>query len=137
VFYADTSDLQKAVKDFDRAISLNPLFYDAYYQRAVVKVKLLQFGSALQDAWKLIEIAPNRRESYDMTTELSMRTGRPDIARKLLDQEIKLFPQYAFAYDRRSAVCELLGDKKQSEEDSRKATELGRLGQVSRTPLGE
>ena len=49
---------QLALKDYDKAIELQPDFYDAYNNRGVVKSDLGDYADAISDYDKVIELSP-------------------------------------------------------------------------------
>jgi Flp pilus assembly protein TadD len=52
------SDYRGAIKDYDRAIELNPNFWFAFSNRAMCKSKIKDFDGAIMDYSKAIEINP-------------------------------------------------------------------------------
>lgn len=67
-----TGDLQKAMKDFNKAIELNPDDSRSYTGRGMVKMNMSDFKGALQDFNKAIELDPNNAYSYAGRGLLSM-----------------------------------------------------------------
>jgi len=55
---ADSGDYQGAIKEFDKAIKLNPKLADAYYNRGLAKAYLGDYQGAIEDYSKAIKINP-------------------------------------------------------------------------------
>jgi tetratricopeptide (TPR) repeat protein len=53
-----------AIDDYSRAIQLNPLFYEAYYYRALSLYNMKRFKNAISDFSKALELNPNMPEAY-------------------------------------------------------------------------
>jgi len=62
---ADAGDYQEAIKDYNKAIELNPKDAEAYYNRGLAKVKLGDYRGAIEDFNKAIEINPKIAEAYN------------------------------------------------------------------------
>ena len=55
-FYARHKEYEDAVKDYDRALELNPNLAEAYYNRGITKVKMGKNGEGLRDLSKAGEL---------------------------------------------------------------------------------
>jgi len=60
----DSGDFQGAIKDFNKAIEINPKYANAYYDRGLAKAKLGDYRGALKDYNKTIEINPKHKMAY-------------------------------------------------------------------------
>ena len=59
-----SEDYQQAIKDFDKAIELNPNLAEAYNNRGLVYGKLGNLQQAIKDFDKAIELNPKYAEAY-------------------------------------------------------------------------
>lgn len=60
-------DYEGAIKDFDKAIELDPNYVSAYYNRGIVKYNLEDYNGSIKDLTKTIELEPNNpniRDTY-------------------------------------------------------------------------
>ena len=55
-------DHSKALKDFERAIELNPEYIDGYLRRAMLKQDSGDYAGAIRDFDRAIEIEPESKE---------------------------------------------------------------------------
>ncbi|MCK9611963.1 MAG: tetratricopeptide repeat protein [Bacteroidales bacterium] len=56
--------IEEAIKDFNKAIELDPLFDQPYYYRANLKFSTLDYQGAIADYNKAIEINPAFTDAY-------------------------------------------------------------------------
>src|SRR3972149_8817276 len=47
--YFEKKDYTKAYKNYSKAIELNPVFYSAYWERAIVEIKMDSLEKAIDD----------------------------------------------------------------------------------------
>ncbi len=59
-----SQQLDDAIKDFDKAIELDPLFDQPYYYRGNIKYGATNYQGALEDYNKAIEINPGFADAY-------------------------------------------------------------------------
>lgn len=53
-----------AIQDYNKAIELNPNFYEVFYYSGLVKANLKDFRGAIKDYDKTIELNPNHTSTY-------------------------------------------------------------------------
>jgi len=79
--YYDKKDYPKAYKNYTRAIKLNPILYQAYWERANVEVAIgdsLNKELAIDDITKYIESNPEKKilaKAYNKRAELELKFG--------------------------------------------------------------
>ncbi|NEO97862.1 MAG: DnaJ domain-containing protein [Symploca sp. SIO2E9] len=89
---------QSAVKDYTKAIELNPSFLEAYIERGASRYKLGDARGALQDCNQALEIDPNSTQAYYYLGRARYRLGYTASAIKAYTQAIRLKPDHAQAY---------------------------------------
>jgi tetratricopeptide (TPR) repeat protein len=97
----------EAIKDFDKAIELNPNDAAAYNNRGLAKKDLRQYAEAIQDYDKAIELNPNAAAYYNRGI-VKNYLGQYAKAIKDFDKAIELNPNYACFYNYRSIAKENL-----------------------------
>ena len=55
---------QEAIADYDKAIELNPKYFNAYYNRGTAKDGLKQYKESIADYDKAIELDPKYFDAY-------------------------------------------------------------------------
>jgi tetratricopeptide (TPR) repeat protein len=97
-----------AIKDFNKAIELNPDFSKAYNNRGNVFVNEKRNTEAISDFNKAIELKPDNAEAYNnrgnFLGKLPGNEIRNEDAIKDLNKAIELKPKYAEAYNNRGNV---------------------------------
>jgi len=64
VAYAKLNQYEQAIKDYDKAIELNPNYAEAYNNRGNAYAKLNEHERAIEDFNKAVELNPNLAEAY-------------------------------------------------------------------------
>jgi len=64
VAYAKLNEYERAIKDYDKAIELNPNYAETYYNRGNAYAKLNKYERAIKDFSKAIELNPNYAKAY-------------------------------------------------------------------------
>jgi tetratricopeptide (TPR) repeat protein len=60
----NTNDTKQAVELYTKAIQLNPNYTEAYFNRGIALVKLLDYSDAVDDFSKTIELNPKYKIAY-------------------------------------------------------------------------
>jgi len=58
------TNLKEAIKDFNKAIELNPKFAEAYLTRGMTKARLQDYTGAIKDYNKALELNPKCAKAY-------------------------------------------------------------------------
>jgi len=64
-FYANKDQYDKAIREYTKAIEINPKFADAYNNRGNAYGEKGQYDQAIRDYTKAIEVNPKYAEAYD------------------------------------------------------------------------
>lgn len=83
------------------------------------------------------ELNPFNEEAYMHLGKLYITREQPDRAIALFDEAIELKPDFAKAYSERGRARLMLGDKKGSFEDMKKAIELNPEGEEAKKVEGK
>jgi Tfp pilus assembly protein PilF len=115
----------QAIADFDRAIALNPSYYEAYNNRGLAFEKMGRPDMAIKDLeMSIMAVHSSSPEAYDNLGKLYRKTGQLDKAIRQYDKAIALNPSYYEAYYDRAIVFEKTGRTDKAVEDYNKAISL-------------
>ena len=129
-----SGDLYGAIKDYTKAIQINPNSFVAYNNRGLSKLKLKDFKGAIADYTKAIEIDPNKEISYSHRAMAKSALNDEYGAIADTNKAIELDPSKAVNYYGRGTSKYQLGDNNGACEDAKKAIELG-MNASSASPL--
>jgi PQQ-dependent catabolism-associated CXXCW motif protein len=123
LYYQENRKYDLAVEDFTDAIERNSSHVDAYYQRALASIRLGNYGVALGDLSKVMELVPDRKaEIQAIIIDPKFAVGyhargvwyvnKRDYDRAIQEftQAIQLDPRYALAYANRGYVHSVKSD---------------------------
>lgn len=128
-------DLKGALKDFNRALELDPNYDQTYYNRGVVLAKLsnkakdkekrLQLKKkAITDFNKAIELRPRYAEAYSNRGATKFEMGMTKQALQDFDSAIVMKKNYFIAYSNRGSAKALMGDGKGALQDFNMALKI-------------
>lgn len=120
-----SGDLYGAIKDYTKAIQINPNSFVAYNNRGLSKLKLKDFKGAIADYTKAIEIDPNKEISYSHRAMAKSALNDEYGAIADTNKAIELDPSKAVNYYGRGTSKYQLGDYNGACEDAKKAIKLG------------
>jgi tetratricopeptide (TPR) repeat protein len=114
----------EAFNDFNKAIELNPNYFQAYYNRAILFMNEKRIDEALIDFNKTIQLNPNYFLAYNNRGLLFMNEKRIDEALNDFNKIIELNPNYFQAYNNRGLL--FMNEKRNDEalNDFNKAIQL-------------
>ena len=93
VFYATLGQTEKALADFNQALSLDPKFPLAYYNRALLYYQSEQTQKAIEDFNQAILLNPNYAEAYGNRGITYYQLGNISQCKKDLEKASSLFEQ--------------------------------------------
>ncbi|AFY95467.1 tetratricopeptide repeat protein [Chamaesiphon minutus PCC 6605] len=125
-------DPRGAILEFDRAISIDPKYAEAYINRAVAKLGLGDKQGAISDYSRAIEIDPQDALNYYNRGVAKFDAGDKQGALSDFNRAIAIKPDDAESYCNRGAVKLSLGNKKGGIADLNAGAKLFRQqGQMS------
>jgi tetratricopeptide (TPR) repeat protein len=65
VAYENLGQYQPAIKDYNQAISLNPIYSEAFYNRGTIYSEIGQYQRAIDDYNQAISLQPNYANAYN------------------------------------------------------------------------
>jgi protein O-mannosyl-transferase len=111
--YNTRGEYDKAMVDFDKAISLDSKDGSAYFNRGVAKSKIGDFKNAIPDFEKADELKIEKKHFVNLYVSWGgalANTGKLKEAMKLFDKAIDLDPNDASVYNNRGITKAMLGD---------------------------
>ncbi|MFM6139546.1 MAG: tetratricopeptide repeat protein, partial [Sphaerospermopsis kisseleviana] len=117
-------DKKGAIADYTQAITINPQYAIAYYNRGVVKSDLGDKKGAIDDFTQAITINPQSGDAYYRRGNAKVQLE--DTAGAIADytQAIIINPQYAKAYGGRGVIYLLTGNKPEAIKDLETSKQL-------------
>lgn len=116
---------ETAISNFTRACQRNPVFVEAYFNRALVYVTIGQLGLAISDFGKAVEIRPDFVDGFVERGLIQATLGQYDQAISDFTKAIEIDPDRVDVYFRRSLVCCAKGDYERAWEDVRRIRSSG------------
>ena len=105
---------KEALRDFSKAIDLNPRHAKAYNNRGIAKIALGLPKEALLDFSKVIKRKPQRATVYNNRGVAKAKLGRHKEALRDFSKAIDLNPEYTMAYNNRGSAKIDLGLPKEA-----------------------
>jgi tetratricopeptide (TPR) repeat protein len=123
--YVKSGLLDEAIKDFTKAIQLNPKYAGNYHNRGNAYVKSGLLDEAIKDFTKAIQLNPYYATAYNNRGNTYGMKGLLDEAIKDFTKAIQLNPNYATAYYNRGFAYYQKGSKELAIKDLEKSADLG------------
>ncbi len=114
-----------AIKDYDKAIALDPENEEIYYLRGVAKSNLGEKGSAMNDFNLALKLDPEYAMVYYEKAYIYLQDQNPEKAIEELDKVIQMKPDMAAAYVSRGTAKCMIEDVDGANTDWDRARILG------------
>ena len=121
--YGEKGDYDRAIKDFNMAIDLNPHYAYAYNNRGAAYRSKGNFDRAIEDCSKAIKLKSNYAEPYSNRGAAYREKGEIDRAIADYDKAIDLKPDFVEAHYNRGIAYGEKGDYDRAIQDYTKAIE--------------
>jgi tetratricopeptide (TPR) repeat protein len=122
--YDDKGDYDRAIKDFNEAIHLDPNAERAYYGRGYAYKKKGDYDRAIQDFNEAIHLNPNLERAYYDRGNAYIDKDDYDRAIQEFDEAIRLNPKDANAYNNRGVAYLTKNDYDRAIQDYNQAIRL-------------
>ncbi len=124
VAYSKSGSDEKALDFYDKALSLNYEYIDAYNNKGLSLSNLGQFEDAIKAYDKAIEINPEYVDAYYNKGNSLSRLGKYEDAIKAYDKAIEINPEYDSAYYNKGLSLSNLGQFEDAIKAYDKAIEI-------------
>ncbi len=111
-------DFTASIDDFTKSILLDDTFYPAYFMRALVRCKQLEYQKAENSLTENTVNTTSEKKGLEVTAK------DYDLVRKDLDRVIELAPDFVYGYYNRGNLLSMLKDYRAALADYDKAIEL-------------
>jgi len=115
---------EEAIRDYSKAIELDPKDAGAYYNRGTAFSKLSKHEDAIKDFNKAIELNPEYAESYYNRGNTHFKLNKHEEAIEDYNKAIELNPKSDLAYNNRGLAYSELNRYEDAIKDFNKAIEL-------------
>jgi tetratricopeptide (TPR) repeat protein len=122
--YAHNGNHDRAIRDYDEAIRLNPGYAAAFYDRGLAYRLKGAYDRAIQDYDEAIRLSPNFVGALNNRGRVYTINGDYDRAIQDYDEAIRLSPNYQFAFYNRGYAYQEKGDYAHAIEDYDQAIRL-------------
>lgn len=109
IAYRRISDIDRAIRDYERAIALNPNAADAFNNRGNAFRAKEKFDRAIEDYDEAIRLNPHYAHAFNNRGIIYLDMGDADRAILDFDRAIAEDPSYANAFRNRGIACAHLG----------------------------
>jgi|WetSurSiteA1Bulk_404760.scaffolds.fasta_scaffold04295_2 tetratricopeptide (TPR) repeat protein len=124
--YEDQGNYDLAIKEYAKAIEINPKYADSYNKRGLVYFNKNMYEQAIKDYTTAIQFNPKYTDAYNNRGIIYYNQEKYDLAILDYSKAIELDPMYAKAYHNRGLIYfTKLEDKSKGCADWKKACELG------------
>lgn len=120
----DKKDFAGSVKEFTKALELNPKLVPARFWRGACNLLIGDARAAIADLTKALEINPNRVEAYMYRGSAYAKLGNRQLALADLDKAVALKPNSDLAYGNRCSLKFQLRDFNGAIDDCSRAIKL-------------
>ena len=126
--YSDRNDFEAAIRDYDRALELNPVYVDALNNRGLIRGLRQQYTEALKDFDEAIRIRPDFAKAYNNRGNAKRFLGDGEGALMDFNKAIEIKPNYLDARVNRGIIFFLIGNKQAACNDWQYVKDAGSGG---------
>lgn len=112
--YIERKQPELAIAEFQKAVKLNPLYFEAYHNMGNVYFSQGKGREALESYLKALEVNPQLWVSYQNMAAVYMAANRPDEALKAIDKAQQIAPNEPILYAYRGFIFLKIGKKDES-----------------------
>lgn len=112
-YFNDRKD-DDARQAFDRAIELNPTFYQAYFERARLNTRVGQFDEAIADYGSVIRLKPDYADAFFNRALIRVDLGDPEHAIADFKEYVRFKPSEADGHRWIAEIAAGIGDFQQA-----------------------
>ena len=116
---------RKSLREFDKAIELDPNNYRGYFWRGRAYIKVNRLKEATGDFQMVIKLKPDFAEAYDNLGWLHVQSERYDEGINFLSKSLELKPNEGWAYYTRGRCYYQKGDLQKALTDIKTSCSLG------------
>ncbi len=113
-----------AIEDYSLALTIDPHFINARYNRGATYLALKDFSSAIADLNSVLKLDPTRIEALNNRGLALLERGDLDAAIEDFTSVLRLDAGYAYAYNNRGVAWRRKGDSQRAIADFSHAIEL-------------
>jgi hypothetical protein len=133
VFFRDhEGDLAMALKDFSKAVALNPEFVGAYYNRGLIREQKGDFAGAVEDYTRIIRLDSENEKAFNNRGGVLKKQGKLADALTDFNTAIRLKPFSPEGYANRGVIWLARNEYQRAVEDLNKALEVAPANWVYR-----
>lgn len=114
-----------ALKEYDKAIEIDPKRAEAYFFRGRIYIYLKKYKNAEANLKKAVELKPDYAEAYTNLGWISSLRKDYDQSIRYMNRSIELNPKSAWAYFFRGGIYFRKGDMERALSDAKTACDLG------------
>lgn len=122
--YEDNGEYDKALADYDKALTINPNYTEAFVNRGNVHVLKKDLGVAVVDYTHALELDPFNAEAYYRRANVMYLDGKYEAALADYDKALEIDTTHAEIYFNRGNVYGRINDHKSAIQDYTKALDI-------------
>lgn len=134
--YAQKELYDKAIKEFNRSLLLNPGHMECYFNRGMAKFRLEKYLDSIQDFDQASNFAPNNADIYSQRGVAKHLIKQNEAALLDMDKSLALEPQNPYRYTSRAYIRAKMGDVLSAVDDYKIALKLDPEDAIAWNNLG-
>ena len=102
--WSDKGDWEKAIKEYDKALELDPEMDEGFHARGTARLHLQEWDKAIKDFDEAIRLNPKREVTFANRGVARYMKGELDKSRADYDEAIRIRPTYSPAFLNRGLI---------------------------------